>query len=77
MFRPVNNFKCKKTAGPDGVSPRLLKDIAYSISKPLTTIFNMSHSIKQVPLLWKIAHVSQFFKGKGNPHSPLTIALYQ
>jgi hypothetical protein len=24
-----------KPAGPDGVSPRLLKDIAYSISKPL------------------------------------------
>jgi hypothetical protein len=43
-----------KPAGPDGVSPRLLKDIAFSISKPLTNIFNMSLSIKQVPLLWKI-----------------------
>ena len=59
-----------KPAGPDGVSPRLLKDIAYSISKPLTKFFNMSLSIKQVPLLWKIAHVSPIFKGKGNPHSP-------
>ena len=29
----------------------------------------MSLSIKQVPLLWKIAHVSPSFKGKGNPHS--------
>ena len=48
-----------KPAGPDG---------AYSISKPVT-IFKMSLSIKQVPLLWKMTHVSPFFKGKGNPHS--------
>jgi hypothetical protein len=27
-----------KPVGPDGVSPRLLKYIAYSISKPLTKI---------------------------------------
>ena len=40
-----------KPAGPDGVSPRLLKDVAYSISKLLTIFFNMSLSIKQVPLL--------------------------
>ena len=40
-----------KPAGPYGVSPRLLKDVAYSISKPLTIFFNMSLSIKQVPLL--------------------------
>ena len=58
-----------KPAGPDGASPRLLKDIAYSISKPLTKFFNMSLSIKQIPILWKIAHVSPIFKGKGNPHS--------
>jgi hypothetical protein len=29
----------------------------------------MSLSIKQIPILWKIAHVSPIFKGKGNPHS--------
>jgi hypothetical protein len=32
-------------------------------------LVNMSLSIKQVPLLWKIAHVSPSFNGKGNPHS--------
>ena len=34
-----------KPAGPDGVSPRLLKDIAYSISKPLT---NFSTCLSQL-----------------------------
>ena len=33
-----------KPTGPNGVSPRLLKDIAYSISKPLTKFVNiLSH----------------------------------
>ena len=33
-----------KPACPDGVSPQLLKDIAYSISKPLTKFVNiLSH----------------------------------
>ncbi|XP_071176621.1 uncharacterized protein [Mytilus edulis] len=60
-----------KPAGPDGISPRILKEVAGFISKPLTKLFNMSLSVKQVPLLWKIAHVNPIFKGKGSPHSAL------
>ena len=57
----LNILNINKPGGPDGISPRLLKHIAYSIFKPLTTFFNMFLSIKQVPLLWKIAHVSPIF----------------
>jgi hypothetical protein len=39
MFQKWKILNVNKPAGPDGVSPRLLKDIAYSISKPLTTFF--------------------------------------
>ncbi|CAG2239657.1 unnamed protein product [Mytilus edulis] len=39
-----------KPAGPDGISPRILKEVASFISKPLTKLFNMSLSVKQVPL---------------------------
>ena len=31
-----------KPAGPDGISPRVLKEIAFSIKHPLTKLFNMS-----------------------------------
>jgi hypothetical protein len=62
MLDQLKIFNVNKPAGPDGVSPRLLKYIAYSISNPLTTFFSMSLSVKQVPLLWKIAHVSPIFK---------------
>ncbi|CAG2219960.1 unnamed protein product [Mytilus edulis] len=37
-----------KPAGPDGISPRILKEVASFISKPLTKLFNMSLSVKQV-----------------------------
>ncbi|CAG2208763.1 unnamed protein product [Mytilus edulis] len=36
-----------KPAGPDGISPRILKEVASFISKPLTKLFNMSLSVKQ------------------------------
>ena len=32
----LNISNINKPGGPDGISPRLLKNIAYSISKPLT-----------------------------------------
>ncbi|CAG2189611.1 unnamed protein product [Mytilus edulis] len=37
-----------KPAGPDGISPRILKEVASFISKPLTKLFNMSLSVKQI-----------------------------
>ncbi|CAG2220486.1 unnamed protein product [Mytilus edulis] len=36
-----------KPAGPDSISPRILKEVASFISKPLTKLFNMSLSVKQ------------------------------
>ena len=44
----LNILNINKPGDPDGISPRLLKNIAYSISKPLTKFANMSLSIKQV-----------------------------
>ncbi|CAG2226758.1 unnamed protein product [Mytilus edulis] len=39
-----------KPAGPDGISPRILKEVASFISKPLTKLFNMSLSVKQLEI---------------------------
>jgi hypothetical protein len=44
-----------KPAGPDGVSPRLLKDIAYSISKPLTKIFRNNWFIINISYIRKVS----------------------
>ena len=42
-----------KAAGPDGVSPRVLKTCATQLSGVLQHIFNLSLSLERVPVLWK------------------------
>ena len=55
-----------KPPGPDNVSPKVLKQIAQSIYKPLTKLFNTSLSSGTLPKIWKIAHVTPVYKNKGN-----------
>ncbi|KAF1386003.1 hypothetical protein PFLUV_G00113630 [Perca fluviatilis] len=42
-----------KAAGPDGISPRVLKTCTSQLSVVLQYIFNLSLSLQRVPLLWK------------------------
>ncbi|KAK7879926.1 hypothetical protein WMY93_033407 [Mugilogobius chulae] len=43
----------RKSAGPDGISPRLLRECASELAVPLHTIFNKSLQTGCVPALWK------------------------
>ena len=47
-----------KAVGPDGVSNRILKELAEKIHVPLTRLFNHSLSKSCVPLDWKKSNVS-------------------
>lgn len=38
----LKGLKVKKSPGPDRIHPRILKDLAESISTPLCIIFNQS-----------------------------------
>ena len=60
-----------KPAGPDGISPRVLKEVKLGLFKPLTKLFNCSLRLKRVPHAWKISHVTPIYKGKGSPHDTL------
>ena len=42
-----------KAAGPDKVSPRLLKACAAELGEPLQHVFNLSLQLGKVPTLWK------------------------
>jgi L-rhamnose mutarotase len=58
-------LKCinvNKAYGPDGVSPRLIKEAGPSITKILTRIFNKSLQLAKFPLAWKRANVLPIFK---------------
>ncbi len=60
-------LKPNKATGPDGVSPRMLKELAGSLAKPLSIIMNKSLQEGRLPNIWKTAHVVPIFKkGKKN-----------
>ena len=68
VLNMLRKLKPNKAAGPDMISPRVLKELAEPLSKPLTTLFQHSISSGSVPRQWKTATVSPVFK-KGDRNS--------
>ena len=57
VFAELGKLKAAKSAGPDQIPPRLLKEFAYELSVPLTDILNSSFLEGKVPDQWKKAIV--------------------
>ena len=62
---PLNS---NKAAGPDGIYPRVLKELSREFAVPLEIIFRMSAKSYTLPQDWKDGHVSPIFK-KGDKSS--------
>ena len=58
----LSNLNVTKACGPDLISPRLLKEGASVISKPLSMIFNRSLQQGYFPARWKEANVTPIYK---------------
>ena len=69
VFKKLKKMNPRKSPGPDGLHPRVLKESADVIALPLTLIFNKSLSEGVVPNEWKVAHVTALFR-KGKVTSP-------
>ena len=54
----LNRLKEDKDCGPDGIHPKLLKECAEIIAKPLYLIFSKSLESRVVPTDWKLANIS-------------------
>ena len=63
----VKKLKSKSSAGYDGISTKLLKQIIINVAAPLAFIFNLSLSSGICPDLLKIAKVIPIYK-KDNPN---------
>ena len=58
-----------KSPGPDQLHPRILREVAEIIAKPVTLIFQLSIDQSKLPQQWKLANVSPIFK-KGSRSQP-------
>ena len=50
-------IKASKASGPDGISPKIIKEFAYEFSTPICDILNSSYAEGVVPTQWKKAIV--------------------
>ena len=67
VFTELSNLKTDKACGPDGICPRLPKEGAEQLARPLANLFNKSLKDGVLPLDWVSANVTPVFK-KDNKH---------
>jgi hypothetical protein len=60
--KKLTGLKVSKSPGPDGIHPRVLKELSDELSIPLQHIFVKSVSEGILPQAWKDGHVSPIFK---------------
>ncbi len=63
----IHSIDTSKATGPDGISPRLLREAGNSIVPSLTRLINLSLLQCKIPKQWKLVHVVPLFK-KGDKH---------
>ena len=59
----LNKPDTHKSMGPDGVHPRVLRELADVIAEPLSIIFESFWRAGKVPTGWRKANVTAVFKG--------------
>ena len=69
MRDKLKSLKPSKSPGPDGIHPRVLRELADVIADPLKQIFDKSLSEGKLPSEWKDAEVRPIFK-KGDKTAP-------
>ena len=65
----LESLNTNKASGPDLISNKMLKNVARSIAKPLTELFNRLLLNHKFPDRWKFSHVTSLFK-KGDKCLP-------
>ena len=69
VTKKLKNINVSKSPGPDEIHPRLLRETANVLAKPLSIIYNSSLRTERLPDQWKDAHISAMFK-KGDRKQP-------
>ena len=68
VFRPsqikkkIEQLKNRSAPGPDGLAPRLLKELVNEVAVPLSIIYSKSMASGEVPEDWRTAYVTPIHK---------------
>jgi len=65
----LSDLDVHKSMSPDGMHPRVLRELADVIAEPLSIIFERSWRTAEVPEDWRKANVTRIFK-KGKKEDP-------
>ena len=74
VLKKLSELNISKTPGPDSLHPKMIYELRSELSKPLTTLFNLSLDSGVVPQDWKEAVVAPLFK-KGSKKNRRTVDL--
>ena len=75
--RKIRGLKTEAAPGPDGLGPRVLKELQEGLAPVLAHIFKKSLEEGKVPADWKTANVTPIFKkgSKGDPGNYRPVSL--
>ncbi|KFQ30312.1 hypothetical protein N332_10395, partial [Mesitornis unicolor] len=65
----LHHLDIHKCMGPDGIHPRVLRELAEVLTKPLSIIYQQSWLTGEVPVDWRFANVTPIYK-KGRKEDP-------
>ncbi|KFW61677.1 hypothetical protein AS28_01515, partial [Pygoscelis adeliae] len=65
----LHHLDTHKSMGPDGIHPRVLRELAEELAKPLSIIYQQSWLTGEVPDDWRLANVTPIYK-KGRKEDP-------
>ncbi|KAK0674966.1 LIN1 transcriptase, partial [Pygoscelis papua] len=65
----LRHLDAHKSMGPDGIHPRVLRELAEELAKPLSIIYQQSWLTGEVPDDWRLANVTPIYK-KGQKEDP-------
>ena len=77
VLKALIDLNPNKTPGPDGLHPKVLKEVAESICDPVYYIFSKSLETGEIPEFWELANITALHKGgnRGDPGNYRPVSL--